>query len=373
MKWMIVKLLLLLAPCLIFLAELAAVKFLVKPGRRFLIGFCVFGLVAAAKFTGFRILGGNDFNPELPVSVIVAWGWLESIVWVGFPVGLAAALFAWAVKPFRRLAFPTALTLSVLLATYGMWEGVRVPPVVEREVAVEGLPAAFDGYRLAHLSDIHCSSVARRGKIAAIVEATNGAKPDLIALTGDFVDGLPDERGNDLEPLKDLHAPDGVVASAGNHEGYFRIDEWMPFFRRWGVNVLRDAFTTVRRGDGLLVIAGEDDPAVSGEVVGTPSLDAPAEGCRILLRHRPVGCTSAERDLGIRLQLSGHTHGGAMPIIARFVAAANEGHVRGLYREGRLALHVSPGTGQWAGFPLRFFNPPEITVLILRRAAGRGL
>lgn len=367
MKWLLIKSILLLAPCLVFLVELALVKWLVKPGRRFLNWFCLIGLLGAAKFSGFAFLGGNDFNPELPVALIVAWGWLESLVWVGLPIGVAVALSAAAVRPFRRFAFGTALALSLLFATYGMWEGVRIPPVVEKEVVVEDLPPEFDGYRLAHLSDLHCSSVARRGKIAAIVAAVNAAKPDLVAITGDFVDGFPSDRAVDLEPLKDLRASDGVVASAGNHEAYFRIDAWMPYFRRWGVNVLRDAWTEVRRGDGALVIAGEDDESINGPVVGTPRLDAPSKGCRILLRHRPVGCASAERDLGVRLQLSGHTHGGAMPIIAGFVARANEDHVRGLYREGRLALHVSPGTGQWAGFPLRFFNSPEITILVLRR------
>lgn len=367
MKWFLIKTLLLFAPCLVFLIELGLVKRLVKPSRRFLYGFCLLGLLAAGKFAGFRIFGGNDFNPELPLPLIVAWGWLESVVWVGFPVGVVAVLFAWAVKPFRRLAFPTALTLSLVLATYGMWEGVRVPPAVEREIVVSDLPAEFDGYRIAHLSDLHCSSAARRGKIAAVVARANAAKPDLVAITGDFVDGLPSERADDLAPLADLRATDGVVASSGNHEGYYQIDEWMPYYRRWRVNMLRDEWTEVRRGGGRLVIIGEDDPSVSGEESNSLRLDLPAEGCRVLLRHRPVGCESAEHDLGIRLQLSGHTHGGAMPVIARFVKLWNEGHVRGAYREGRLALHVSPGTGQWAGFPLRFFNQPEITVLVLRR------
>lgn len=367
MKWLLVKTLLLLSPCLVFLIELALVKRLVRPSRRFLAAFAAVGLFAAGKFAGFRVFGGNDFNPELPVWIIVAWGWLESVVWVGFPVGVVAALFAALVRPFRRLAFGTALAVSFALATYGMWEGVRVPPVVEKEIVVDGLPAEFDGYRLAHLSDIHCSSVARRGKIAAIVAAVNAAKPDLVAITGDFVDGFPSDRAVDLEPLRELRAPDGVVASTGNHEAYFRIDAWMPYFRRWGVNVLRDEWTTVRRGESSLVILGEDDASVSGEAVRRdPPADAPTDGCRVLLRHRPTGCASAERDLGVRLQLSGHTHGGAMPVIAHFVRLENEGHVRGIYREGRLALHVSPGTGQWAGFPLRFFNSPEITVLILR-------
>ena len=147
MKWLLIKSILLLAPCLVFLVELALVKWLVKPGRRFLNWFCLIGLLGAAKFSGFAFLGGNDFNPELPVALIVAWGWLESLVWVGLPIGVAVALSAAAVRPFRRFAFGTALALSLLFATYGMWEGVRIPPVVEKEVVVTIEEKLFDDHQ----------------------------------------------------------------------------------------------------------------------------------------------------------------------------------------------------------------------------------
>ena len=75
----------------------------------------------------------------------------------------------------------------------------------------------------------------------------------------------------------------------------------------------------------------------------------------------------AERKYNVRLQLSGHTHGGALPGLSPVVSYWNEGHVRGLYEEGKLKLYVSPGTGQWAGLPIRLFNPTEITLFTLRR------
>ena len=101
---------------------------------------------------------------------------------------------------------------------------------------------------------------------------------------------------------------------------------------------------------------------------GTAFLGAPADAFRILLFHRPLTAVIGAEAADVRLQLSGHTHGGAMPGVSLLVARSNEGRTRGLYQfaEGRF-LYLSPGTGQWAGFPLRLFNPAEITEIILRR------
>ena len=94
----------------------------------------------------------------------------------------------------------------------------------------------------------------------------------------------------------------------------------------------------------------------------------PGTAFRILLFHRPVTDLIGSEDADVRLQLSGHTHGGAFPVLHWLVAYANEGHTRGLYEfaPGRY-LYNSPGTGQWAGFPIRLFNPTEVTVITLRR------
>lgn len=322
------------------------------------------GFLGASKFVAFQVLGRNAFNPELPLGVVIAWGWLESCVWIACPIAVCGAVFAKAVRPFRRVFVGTVVGLSVVLAAYGMWEGVRVPPVVERRVVCAGLPKAFDGYRLVQLSDLHASSATWRGKMEEIVARVNAVRPDLVAITGDFVDGVPAQRAQDLEPLADLRAADGVWASMGNHDKYWKFAGWEAYYARWNVRMLRDAHTVLRRGQEQLVLGGMDDDAL-GPRPERVFAGAPADAFRILLYHRPTRCAANARDLKVRLQLSGHTHGGAMPIIDRFVARANEGHVRGFYREGDLLLHVSPGSGQWAGFPLRLFDPPEITLLVL--------
>lgn len=362
MNWW--KLTFCLLPYALFGIEWLLLRRVLRRGVMFWALTAVGGL-GASKFIGFEVLGGDAFNPELPLWFMYAWGWLESCVWIACPLALCGAVCAWLVRPVRRGVVWAVLGASAVLAAYGMWEGMRVPPVVEREVECPGLPRAFDGYRVAQVSDLHCSSAARRGKIAEIVARVNACRPDLVAITGDFVDGTPARRAHDLEPLADLRAEDGVWACRGNHEKYWGPMGWEPYYGKWNVRMLCNAWTSVRRGEDLLVVGGMDD-----DVFGTPRdtvfLHAPQDGFRILLYHRPTRCEENARDLKVGLQLSGHTHGGAMPIVDGLVSRANEGHVRGFYREGGLVLHVSPGSGQWAGFPLRIFDPPEITLLVLR-------
>lgn len=361
----------LLLPYLVLAVELTLAWRYAKPGRKAIRTCLWFGLFAASKFTGFQLLGGNLSNPELPVWVIAAWGWMESVVWVAFPVSLIALATAAVMRRFRPLAFGTVIAASVALATYGMWDGMRVPPVEEREVVFENLPPAFDGYRIVHLSDLHCSSAARRGKIKGLVARANECRADLVVITGDFVDGRPADRAIDIEPLRELRAKDGVYACTGNHELYWGIEAWSPYYARWNVRFLQDNWTEIRRGDDSIQLGGVDDPVLDGDA-DEVFFGAPTNGFRVLLSHRPTVYLNGKTTPGVNLQLSGHTHGGAMPVIARIVAIANEGRVRGFYKcdDGRI-IHVSPGSGQWAGFPLRLFDPPEITVLTLRRNSAR--
>ena len=130
-----------------------------------------------------------------------------------------------------------------------------------------------------------------------------------------------------------------------------------------------------------LALGGVDDEAIfrwraraTAPDVGSAFAAATNGEFRVLLQHKPKDAR-ANVFSGVRLQLSGHTHGGVMPGLNLLVYRANDGFVRGEYRifadgaasgqEGR--LYVSPGCGQWAGFPVRFFDDPEISVLVLRR------
>ncbi len=249
-----------------------------------------------------------------------------------------------------------------------MYDGIRLPDVVEVPIEFPDLPPSFDGYRIVQLSDLHVSAAARADRTAGVVRQVNALKPDLVVITGDFVDGPSEVRADDVRPLAGLRAADGVVGCTGNHEYYSGYVFWRPIFQSCGIKMLENEARIVRRGADSLAVIGKNDPVSHDSNIRLASAAAPRDAFRILLSHRPTRLAE-HAELGIRLQLSGHTHGGAILGFDRLVARANEGHVRGLYREHGLVLYVNAGTGQWAGFPTRLGVAPEITSITLRRQA----
>ena len=365
-----------------------AIFVVVKPialNRRASLVLSLVLLAALSKFTFYALVGGDGFNPDLPEKLIwfCGWAYAAAILLTGF------AFFCVLSDGIMRLCghsvrLRTKRVRTVLLAIsaaavslWGTYEGVCVPSVNRVEIAYRDLPPSFDGYRIVHLSDLHCSTAARRGRFERIVERVNALDADLVAITGDFVDGMPGDRMDDLAPIANLKAKDGVWGCTGNHEAYWNWHGWADLLMRWEVRILSDMTTypnsVIRRGDAAIALGGLHDPVFFGhgehrQSASSAFHDAPPGAFRILLCHRPlpekIGAAAAD----VRLQLSGHTHGGAMPIVSWLVARSNEGYRGGLYEfaPGRF-LHLSPGSGQWAGFPLRLFNPAEITEIVLRR------
>ena len=347
-------------------------------------------LACSLKFTWFGLFGEKIFQPELPAGVIYALSVVYDLVLVLAALGVAGACVRWVGRLARRVrltgvrsarrAGPTDLTRRRMIAgglacvaagvgAKGVHNGFRLPDVVEVELTFPDLPPAFDGYRIAHLSDLHVSAAARADRTAGVVRIVNALKPDLVAITGDFVDGTAERRGADVAPLAGLRAADGVVGCTGNHEYYSGWGVWRSVLREFGVRVLENERLLVRRGQGTLAILGENDPVSFDSDIHIAAGMVPYGAFRILLAHRPTRLAE-HAACGVRLQLSGHTHGGAVRGLDRFVARANEGHVRGLYHEHGLTLYVNSGTGQWAGFPTRLGVAPEITCLTLRTARG---
>ena len=359
------------------------------------LGRRVFWAVAAGlaacfgKFAFFALAGGDAFVPDLPPGVIWTCGGTYAAAMFYAAFACMAVLLDVPFALFRRpipvrVKRVRALVLAALaigLSAWGMYEGVRTPDVKRVEIAFDDLPPAFDGYRIVHLSDLHCSTAMRRERIEKIVARVNALDADLVAITGDFVDGRVAERGHDLEPLADLRAKDGVWGCTGNHEAYWEWHAWADMFMRWNIRMLVEwsdcSGRVIRRGNDALALGGLADPAFFRPGVHEPDArvafrGVPAAAFRILLFHRPTTAAIGSEAADVRLQLSGHTHGGAFPVIHWLVAWSNEGRTRGLYEfaPGRY-LYNSPGTGQWAGFPIRLFNPKEITEIVLHRRQER--
>jgi predicted MPP superfamily phosphohydrolase len=228
----------------------------------------------------------------------------------------------------------------------------------------------MDGLTLVQLTDLHISRLFPEAWARAVVDRTNALAPDMILITGDLIDGTVDARKDDVEPLRDLHAPLGVLTITGNHEYYSGYGAWMDKYRELGLKLLSNDHVAVSRNGGTLYVAGITDAAAAGFADPLPDIHQALDGIPqgapvILMAHRP-GDAAAAADLGVGLQLSGHTHGGQIVGFHLLAKAANRGFVSGSYQVGKMMLYVSNGTGLWGGFPIRLGFPSEITYITLR-------
>lgn len=336
-------------------------------------------LLAASQFHFWsRLSSGSVFAPEFPRPVVIAFNVafgalaIAAVLMIGLDLAALATKVlpsgGWVIGAWPRAAVALA---AVALAAVAVWQALRVPPLRTVDVAVANLPLAFDGYAILQLSDLHISRLFPSRWARAVVARANAVGADLVAVTGDFIDGSLAMRRADVEPLRALGAPDGVWAVPGNHEYFFDHDAWMAHFAGMGMRVLANAHGTVARDGGALVIAGVTDRSAPGSGHPGPDLaaalaGAPTDAPIVLLDHQPKNAPAAAAR-GVALQLSGHTHGGMIRGLDRLVARGNGGFVSRRYEVGGMTLYVSNGTGIWPGFALRLGRPSEMTRFILRR------
>jgi hypothetical protein len=280
------------------------------------------------------------------------------------------------IDPERRLLlarlFGGAVGLGGLgMAAVGLWTASRPVAVKPVEIPVRGLPAAFAGFRIVQLTDVHVGPTIGREFIERLVARTNALEPDLVAITGDLVDGSVTQLGAFIEPLRELRARHGVYFVTGNHEYFSGADEWIARLRELGVTVLRNERAAIERDGAALDLAGIDDPTgrsfADGHGADLPRALAGRDPGRpvILLAHQPRHAHEAA-DHGVALQLSGHTHGGQI-FPFNYLVPLQQPFVAGLHRVGDTAVYVSAGTGYW-GPPMRVGIPAEITDITLRVA-----
>ncbi|HVL84178.1 MAG TPA: metallophosphoesterase [Pseudonocardia sp.] len=266
-----------------------------------------------------------------------------------------------------RVLAGAAAVLAVATVGYGAVMARRVR-VERREILLDRLDPAFDGFAIAAVSDIHLGPLVDGADLAGFVATINGERPDVVAVVGDLVDGTVAELASYTAPLRDLAAPAYFVT--GNHEYFSGAAGWVEFLPTLGVRVLRNERVEIRRGDAVLDLAGCDDrtAARSGVPGHGYDLDAALAGRDpdrpvVLLCHQPVLVDRAAR-AGVDLQISGHTHGGQLWPLTH-VALLDQPVLAGLVRVGRTWLYVTRGIGFW-GPPARVGSPPEITILTLR-------
>ncbi|MGE5493656.1 MAG: metallophosphoesterase [Actinomycetota bacterium] len=251
----------------------------------------------------------------------------------------------------------------------GLLAAFRGPHVRHVRIPIEGLDPRLDGLRIAQISDLHVGPTIGALYVRRVVTLANRLAPDLIALTGDIVDGSVEGLAHQVSPLADLAPKERAFLVLGNHDYYSGAAAWVAHFRRLGLRVLLNEHAEVDHGGAPVVVGGVTDPAARlfrGSQEPRPDLaSAPDLGpaFRLLLAHNPKLAPLAEK-AGFDLQLSGHTHAGQFfpwTLVVRWVHAP---HVAGLSRQGRLKVYVNAGTGTW-GPPVRFGTEPELTLLQL--------
>jgi predicted MPP superfamily phosphohydrolase len=286
-------------------------------------------------------------------------------LWIAQQLGLTVATFsAWSALAVAALA--------TLMTLWGLINARRTAGVVDVDIPIAHLPPSLHGFTIAQISDIHVGPTIRRDYVQSIVHAVNRLQADMVAVTGDLVDGSVAQLRPHVAPLRDLCSRHGTYFVTGNHEYYSGVHHWLDELRRLGLNVLLNEHVVLRHNDAALVVAGVTDysghhfdPSHRSDPAGALA-DAPPDALKILLAHQPRSAAAAAR-AGFHLQISGHTHGGQFwPWI--FFVRYQQPFTAGLHRLHDLWVYVSRGTGYW-GPPKRFGAPSEITRLRLVPAA----
>ncbi len=262
-----------------------------------------------------------------------------------------------------------SLLASGALFAYGAGIEARWIEITRLAIKIPGLPAPFRGYRIVHISDIHEGDWLPLSRLESAVRMVNREKPDLIAITGDFVTYTYPEAPIDISPtLRHLHARDGVAAVLGNHD-YWGLgsDLIRHTIAEAGITDLNNNVHTLHKDGAVLHLAGVDSARERMARLDVTLSKLPANGTAILLAHEPDFADVAAASGRFSLQLSGHSHGGqiVVPLIGPpRLPPMGRKYYAGLYNIKGMHLYTNRGLGV-VGLPLRFLCRPEITVITL--------
>jgi hypothetical protein len=284
----------------------------------------------------------------------------------------------------RRFLERTALAVTTapfVAGAYGMFYERLNLEISHRRIKIPHLPRAFEGFRIAQLSDIHIGPFMTAKEIRRYVDIANGLKPELVALTGDFVTWDASTQFAAVDALAGVKAPFGVYGSLGNHEMWTKVEDSITrLFARRGIRILRGERALIRSGDQVINLLGVDYQSrspmgprgqrlVREYLEGVDRLMAPGT-VNILLSHNPNTFDRAA-EYGIDLSLAGHTHGGQVTLefISPDLSPSRliTPYVRGWFEKPGGQLYVNRGIGT-IGVPIRFDAPPEITIFELARS-----
>jgi len=293
----------------------------------------------------------------------------ELVVWATGAPAQAAPAPAGAIAEAARTRALSVLGIVAALGALALRGGLRAPGVERVEHPLARWPAALDGFRIVQISDLHIGPLLGRRFARDVVERVNALAPDLIAVTGDLVDGSERLLRDEVQPFAELRARCGVFFVTGNHDYFSGVDAWVERAAALGMRPLRNACVAVDAGAAVFDLAGvEDAHAHLVEPRYREDVAAALEGrdpdrAVVLLAHDPATFRRSSR-AGVDLQLSGHTHGGQIwPF--RYLVRLAVPFLAGVYERSGARLYVSRGSGFW-GPPMRLLSPAEITEHVLR-------
>ncbi len=276
----------------------------------------------------------------------------------GEPLALPSSFYLW------------TYALGLLVCGYGILVRRRWFRVREIEVSLQGLDPSFDGFRIAHLSDLHIGTNTPKSWGERWVRAANRRSADIAVVTGDMVSSGSEYHEDIADVVGNLEAKDGVFVSMGNHDYFGEGEPLVSLLRKRGVHVLRNEGRVLERKGRSLYVAGIDDTWTHRDDIDRALRDRPPGASAILLAHDPERFRQAAKK-DVLLTLSGHTHGGqiAFPFLSRWVSLSHLTHHfhQGLYRKGDATLYVHPGLGT-TGPPMRLGVAPAVVILTLRAA-----
>jgi len=230
-------------------------------------------------------------------------------------IASALALSSQAHESWIRISAIGVMTLTAAITLVGFFMARRTAPVVKVEVPLAGLPKELEGFTIAQISDIHIGQTIKRNFVTAIVDRVNLLEADMIAITGDVVDGSVPDLAHHTEPLARLASRHGTYFVTGNHEYYSGVHAWIRELERLGAKALMNEHVVLDHDGAALTVAGVTDwsahhfdPSHKSDPHAAVK-GAPEHAPKVLLAHQPRSAPFAE-DAGYHLQLSGHTHGG---------------------------------------------------------------
>jgi predicted MPP superfamily phosphohydrolase len=276
-------------------------------------------------------------------------------------------------KKRRHIGLKILLFL-LLLAAFLVYDSNTRIAVDSYAVYDKNLPASFDGYRIAQLSDIHAAEFGEDN--SRLIAAVKNARADIIVITGDLIDD--DNQLGIVKPLmQKLAAIAPVYFVTGNHEwDSGGLPDLLDMLSDTGVTVLRNKYEKLQMGNESIILAGIDDrngPAdmITPEAFISDIRDKEGDPFMVVLVHRN-SYLHRYAGLGVELVMCGHAHGGLLrlPFTEGLIGPAREWfpqYTGGVYTEGGTKMLVSRGIGNQTGVP-RFLNTPEVAVAVLRKA-----